>query len=53
MNMTKLIQPVDLDLKNSEFNLNHLNTFHELKNQRTNPVLGFIKEDTLLCFGGV
>lgn len=52
-NMTQLIQPVEMNLEKKEFNLNYLKTIHEMRSSRRSPVLGMIKEDTLLCFGGV
>ena len=50
-NLTQLIQPVEMDLEKKQFNLNYI--IHELRSARRSPTLGMIKEDTLLCFGGV
>jgi N-acetylneuraminic acid mutarotase len=52
-NMSNLIQPVDIAGGRSDFQLNHLKTINQMRLPRINPVLGLIKEDTLICFGGL
>lgn len=51
--MVPFIQPVNIGPDSKEFGLNHLKNINEMKNARLSPVLGLIKEDTLVCFGGV
>lgn len=51
--MVPFIQPVNISSDSKEFGLNHLKNINEMKHARLNPVLGLIKEDTLVCFGGV
>ena len=50
--MTKLIQPVKISSDNKEFNIDYSSNMHSMKSSRINTVLGLIKEDTILCFGG-
>ena len=35
------------------FELNHLKVLNSLRHPRVRPTLGFIKEDTLIVFGGL
>lgn len=51
--MISWVQPADFDPQQELFKLNHLKTLNQMRLPRLNPVLGLIKEDTVLCFGGL
>lgn len=51
--MVPYVQAVDISSEKKEFGLNHIKNIHQMKVARLNPALGLIKEDTLVCFGGV
>lgn len=51
--MSTLIQPLVINVEQKIFQLNYEKTINEMRLPRINCTLGLIKEDMLLCFGGV